>query len=193
MFTGIIQTTAQVSRFEKVLLCVSTGFKDLELGESVAVNGVCLTVAEVTPAGEALFHVSPETLACTNLSSLTAGALVNLERALKVSDRLSGHIVQGHVDGLGRITRLDRDGDCWILECELPPELSRYCISKGSIAINGVSLTINTIKQNQISIQLIPHTFSHTEFCNRRTGDPINIEVDVLAKYVERLTVGGRS
>jgi riboflavin synthase len=188
MFTGIIEKQGRVRRPGERLL-VETDYADLALGESVAVNGCCLTVVE-DDGGVALFHLSPETLERTNLGALTEGGTVNLERALQAGARLSGHIVQGHVDGLARLTRVTDEGDCHEIELSLPPSLGRYCVEKGSIALSGVSLTINRVTRQPdgsatISLMIIPHTWTHTTLSSMRIGDQANVEVDILAKYVE--------
>jgi len=210
MFTGIVEKLAPVTRFERgslqatpgAMLTIRTGYSDLALGESVAVDGACLTVLETSPE-ETLFFVSEETLARTRLGTLldrpaaTRGA-VNLERALQLGARLSGHIVQGHVDGLARLKSLTPQGEAYLLEVELPARLARYCVEKGSVTLNGVSLTVNRIARETgpraetatLSITLIPHTWSHTNLGALRPGDPLNVEVDVLAKYVESLFPG---
>jgi riboflavin synthase len=203
MFTGIIQNVARLTRIENAQkLTIATGFKDLEMGESIAVNGVCLTVVHLDSEGMAEFFVSPETLDKTNLGSQAAGARVNLERAVSLSTRLSGHLVQGHVDGVGRLASVEKQGsgpsgsggESYLTRFEIPARLARYCVEKGSIALNGVSLTINRVEghgENRdtalVSITLIPHTWEHTQFQDAKPGDPVNVEVDVLAKYVEKL------
>ena len=198
MFTGIIQSVAPISRIEQagesIRLRLDSGFTDLESGESIAVNGVCLTVAEFDKAGDALFFVSPETLDKSNLGRLKEGARVNLERAVTLSTRLSGHLVQGHVDGLGKLVSIEPRSESYFLKFEIPARLARYCVEKGSIALNGVSLTINALERGAgadsaiVSITLIPHTWTHTQFSSMRPGDAVNVEVDVLAKYVENLS-----
>lgn len=203
MFTGIIQNVAPVTQVEatrdSTRLRVATGFADLEPGESIAVNGVCLTVTEFDTRGDALFFVSPETLSKSNLGSLATGSRVNVERAVTLGTRLSGHLVQGHVDGMGKLVSVETQGapggESYLVRCEIPRGLARYCVDKGSIALNGVSLTINRIEEEKtrdedravVSITLIPHTWAHTQFRDARAGDAINVEVDVLAKYVEKL------
>jgi riboflavin synthase len=196
MFTGIIQNLGQVvsTQVEKgsVRARIATGFYDLEPGESVAVNGACLTV-ESLERSEADFFISPETLARTNLAALKSGSRVNLERALTPQSRLSGHFVQGHVDGLGRWSgsRLAPDGESREIQVELENGQRRYLVEKGSVALNGVSLTINSIRDQggkvEIGITLIPHTWAQTNLQDLREGDSINVEVDLLAKYVESL------
>ena len=199
MFTGIISELGTVSKLHRataateILLELKSGgkksFHDVVLGESIAVNGVCLTVAEpFTPGSETFsFYVSPETLEKTQFSQLTIGDRVNLERSLRASERLSGHIVQGHVDGIAFIESIDKRGEAYSVKFRLPETLSKYCIVKGSICLNGVSLTINEIEGSLISIMMIPHTWEHTQFHQSRVKDSVNLEVDVLAKYVEKL------
>lgn len=201
MFTGIIQNVAQVRSVEarggqkagELVMLVETGFDALELGESIAVNGVCLTVAEFSSDGLCSFHVGPESMRLTSLGQVKTNSQVNLERALRASDRLSGHWVQGHVDGLAQIAAITEEGESYRLDLDIPAELGRYLVKKGSIAVNGVSLTINQLVDDReaslakVSIQLIPHTWKHTSFATSRAGDKVNIEVDILAKYVERL------
>jgi riboflavin synthase len=195
MFSGIIERPAPVEAAERrghaVALILDTGWNDLELGESIAVNGVCLTVTEFGSTGLATFFVSSETLARSNLGRLTAGETVNLERSVRLDSRISGHLVQGHVDGRATLTSITPDGDAYRLELALPAELARYCVEKGSIALDGISLTINSVIDGPgvagIGITIIPHTWEHTNLKTARPGDEINVEVDVMAKYVERL------
>ncbi len=204
MFTGIIEKIGRVREIETrsvaaglgatagVRLTIETGFEDLELGESVAVNGVCLTVAEAArlPGRDGLttlFFVSQETLARTSLGQLQSGSQVNLERALPAAGRLSGHIVQGHVDGMATVREVRAEGECFALELELAPGLGRYCVEKGSIALDGVSLTLNSVEGERIRVLLIPHSWTHTRFPELRPGDAVNVEVDILAKYMEKL------
>ena len=196
MFTGIIENIGSVLNAEfrdgQCNVLVATGYKDLVLGESIAVNGICLTVAEANDKGDAQFFISEETLARTNFSKLQTGSKLNLERAMQPLARMGGHYVQGHVDGLAAITQIETGDEHHKLSISLPPSLARYCVEKGSIAVNGVSLTINKIlsdKQEKfmISLLLIPHTWKHTNFSELHEGDAVNIEVDILAKYVERL------
>lgn len=191
MFSGIIEKTGKVVRVDRrndsSVLLVETGFQDLVLGESVAVNGVCLTAAEFGKPGEAVFFVSPETMERTSFQSLAPGSLVNLERALKLGDRLSGHIVQGHVDGVAYCRMIEERSEARYVEFEIPENLRRYTVEKGSITLDGVSLTVNTLRDSRISIMLIPHTWNHTRFSQMQTGDRLNVEVDVIAKYTERL------
>lgn len=200
MFTGIIQNQGKIVFFERVdqsiRIQVDTGFQDLELGESVCVNGVCLTVVESTRSGEASFFISHETIERSNLGSLSKDSLLNLERALTLQTRISGHLVQGHVDGQARLIDTKKNSDSYDLTFEIPNELSRYCIEKGSISLNGISLTINSIYSNLnqenctstfVRVTIIPHTWSHTNLSQLSIGDWVNIEVDLIAKYTERL------
>lgn len=197
MFSGIIETVGHVQAVGEAeqarRLTLQTGFADLDLGESVAVNGVCLTVTRRDAAGVADFFVSPETLERSNLALVAAGDQVNLERSVTLATRLSGHLVQGHVDGKARLSAAVQDGEARRIELTLPSELRPFCVEKGSIALNGVSLTLNSVDavgadgRFAIGITLIPHTWAHTNLQHCAIGDEINVEVDVLAKYVERL------
>jgi len=198
MFTGIIERQGKVlnleSQGDSLKILVASGYSDLELGESVAVNGVCLTVAELpsSSSGDASFFISSESLQRTNLGSLKLGSLLNLERALTLQTRLSGHLVQGHVDGKAKLLEIVPGSESYPMSFELPEELSRYCVEKGSITMNGVSLTINSATETvgnrvRVDVRLIPHTWSHTNLSQLAPGDFVNIEVDILAKYVERL------
>jgi riboflavin synthase len=195
MFSGIIERLGTVRHVvptpSERVLTVDTGIPDLTHGESVAVNGVCLTVTRFTTEGEADFHVSGETQARTALPRLTKGARVNLERAITPASRLSGHIVQGHVDGVGQLISVEPDGQSFRLAVAVPAALRRYVVEKGSIALDGISLTVNAIgpvgKTFPIHLMIIPHTWTHTGLSGLAAGDPLNIEVDVLAKYVETL------
>ena len=197
MFSGIIEKVGEVRAVApeggSLKITLATGFGDLELGESVAVNGVCLTVTRRDPAGEADFFVSPETIARSNLGRLARGAPVNLERAVSLSTRMSGHLVQGHVDGKAILTACADEGGAWALAMSLPAALRPYCVEKGSIALDGVSLTLNQVGEVgpdgrfAIGLTLIPHTWTQTGLHARDLGDDVNVEVDVMAKYVEQL------
>jgi len=158
----------------------------LRVGESVAVNGVCLTVTEVEREGFRA-QLSAETLRRTTFGQLRAGRLVNLERALRPSARLGGHIVQGHVDGIGRFLDRRPEGESWIFRFAFPTDLRRYLVVKGSIAVDGISLTIAGLSETWFEVAIIPHTWRMTNLRELRPGDGVNLEVDVLAKYVERM------
>lgn len=197
MFSGIIEKLGCVSAAQRekgaLALELETGYGDLELGESVAVNGVCLTVTEFKPSGLARFFVSPETLDRTNLGGLQSGALANLERSVRLETRLSGHLVQGHVDGIAVLEAVVAESGSRRVAFSVPNQLARFCVEKGSIALNGISLTINGIEaaadygRSRISITIIPHTWEHTNLHAVQAGQAVNVEVDVIAKYVERL------
>ncbi len=193
MFTGIIQAVCPIRWVEDAAgtierrIAVETPFSDLKLGESIAVNGACLTVAK-SEGTVAQFHLSSETVKLTSLGALTKDRRCNLERALCVGDSLSGHWVQGHVDGLGSVKRVVPEGESYRVEIELEDKLRRYCVDKGSITIDGTSLTINQVSNDTgtILLQIIPHTWQETIFSDYQRGDLVNVEVDILAKYVEQ-------
>lgn len=195
MFSGIIERLARVQAAEplgaSLKIGIATGYPDLELGESVAVNGVCLTVTALAPEGVAEFFLSPETLARSTLGALVAGTLVNLERSVRLETRLSGHMVQGHVDGQARLAGKSEEAGAYRLDFAMDAALARYCVAKGSIALNGISLTINTIETAdggaKVGVMIIPHTWDHTNLHALAVGQAVNVEVDVIAKYVERL------
>ena len=190
MFSGIIGALGQViSLHSGARLSVDAGHMDLEglrSGESISVNGTCLTVAG--SSGSRLdFDISAETLACTTLGELRAGDKVNLERALRVGDRLGGHLVSGHVDGRGRILTIMPEGNSIRFEIEVAPELSQYLCRKGSVAVDGVSLTVNTVSGARFCVHIIPHTMEQTRFSCYRPGSSVNLEMDQMARYAERL------
>jgi riboflavin synthase len=192
MFTGLIENTGRVAAFERRgeagLLRVETALPvgEIAIGDSVAVNGVCLTVT-ATGATAITFDVSPETISRSTFRSLRAGAVVNLERALRLGDRLGGHIVTGHIDCCGRLTRSETRSGNRILEFALPPEHARYLVEKGSVTIDGISLTVNKAGAAGFFVNIIPHTFAKTTLADLRPGDEVNIEADIIGKYVERL------
>jgi riboflavin synthase len=157
---------------------------DVKIGDSIAVNGVCLTAVHLD-ATHFEVHVSKETLSCT--VGLDSPRLVNLEKALRYSDRLGGHLVSGHVDGIGQTLRFEQLGDCWQLVIRAPNNLARYIAVKGSIAIDGVSLTVNTVDKDTFSVNLIPHTLEVTTLKQLGVGSRVNLEIDVIARYVERM------
>lgn len=191
MFTGLVESLGKVvsleSLGEQARLEISIPFAaELALGDSVAVNGCCLTVAGI--AGEAVhFDVLAQTLRVTSLGVLAAGFTVNLERALRLGDRLGGHFVQGHVDAVGQVVSLEENGQDHVLEVSLPEEIHRLCVAKGSIAIDGISLTIADLKDASAVFWITPHTFSHTNLRDAQTGNAVNLEADMLAKHVARL------
>ena len=187
MFTGIIEETGRVKTVtnNKITILAKTVLEGTQVGDSISVNGVCLTV---TSFGSDYFEadVSPETLRVTALSELKTGSYVNLERAVQAGARLGGHIVSGHIDGVGRGKFVRKNGDFYNIGIELPSELTKYVAKKGSIAVNGISLTVADIEENGVSIAVIPHTFENTNLKDFKVGDFVNIETDILAKYVEK-------
>lgn len=193
MFTGIIEEVGEITEisdagdFRTLRVRARTVMSDLEVGSSIAVNGVCLTARSITRTNFSA-DLSRETLNRTSLGTLAQGSIVNLERPMRADSRFGGHIVQGHVDGVGRIRRFDREGDAWDLEVEYPEAGSRYVIEKGSICVDGVSLTVASLQGSSIfSVAIIPHTFENTNLKAAKPDDPVNLEFDVLAKYVERM------
>jgi riboflavin synthase len=188
MFTGIIEELGIVERAgARLKILCSKVLEDSREGSSIAVNGVCLTAVDLKADCFAA-DLAPETLRRSNLGDLRAGSRVNLERPLSLSDRLSGHIVQGHVDGTGELLSLEELGDNnWWLRVRIPPELDRYLVYKGSIAIDGISLTIAQLNGDILSVTVIPHTYLNTTVGSRRPGDRLNLECDMLAKHVEKL------
>jgi riboflavin synthase len=193
VFTGIVRERGRVLEAEengggvRLRIAAPHTSASASLGDSVSVSGVCLTAVAVDD-GELAFDAVPETLARTTLAEVAAGAEVNLEPALRAGEPLGGHYVQGHVDGTGRVRSLEPEGDGARLWLDVPPELRRYCVEKGSLAVDGVSLTIAGLDEQGVAIALVPHTLSETTLAALRPGDRVNLEADVLAKYVERLT-----
>jgi len=196
MFTGIIEGVGRIAALEArggdVRLRVEVGtlpFEAVQPGESIAVNGVCLTVVEFD-AGSFAADASNETLSLTTLGTLQVGAPVNLERAMRPTDRLGGHLVSGHVDGVGRVLAIVEDARAQRWRFAAPAALLRYVAKKGSICVDGVSLTVNEVDADGFEVALIPHTVSHTAFAQTRVGDAVNLEIDLVARYVERLLAG---
>jgi len=192
MFTGLIEDCGSVRAIrrsgEAAVLTVVTGLPvgDIVLGESIAVNGACLTV---TAIGADCFDadMSPETVTRTTLGRLRVGQPVNLERALRFGDRLGGHLVTGHVDAVGKVRSRQREQNAVILEIEAPPACLRYLVEKGSVALDGISLTVNTVASDSFKLSIIPHTLEITALKNCAAGQEVNIETDLIGKYVERL------
>ena len=192
MFTGIIQAVGKIDEFETrgsdarmVIAAGDLDLGDVAVGDSIAVNGVCLTTIALTPTSFTV-DVSAETLRCTE--GFAAGAEVNLEKAMRPIDRLGGHIVSGHVDGVGTVARFEAVGESHLLEIDAPASLARYIAPKGSITVQGVSLTVNRVAGVRFDINLIPHTLAMTTLKHLKQGSRVNLEIDMVARYVERLT-----
>ena len=191
MFTGLVQDIGRVESVaggaEGARLRIATRLgAEIGLGDSIAVNGVCLTATEADASGFATEAMN-QTLDVTVIGALAPDTRVNLELATRADERLGGHIVQGHADGSGRVLELADDGFARRIRVELPPELMRYVVDKGSVALNGVSLTVSTLGDTWVEVSLIPETLERTNLGDAAPGDPLNVEVDVIAKYVERL------
>ena len=191
MFTGIIAAVGRVAKVTPASggsrVEIDTGslaLADVAAGDSIAVNGVCLTVVALAP-GQFSVDVSAATLSCT--AGFEPGAEVNLEKALRLADRLGGHLVSGHVDGVGAVTRFDAVGGSTLLEIEAPSELARYIARKGSITVQGISLTVNRVEDRRFAVNLIPHTLEQTTLKHLQPGARVNLEVDLMARYAERL------
>jgi riboflavin synthase len=190
MFTGIVEEVGRVVGAADLRLEVACGFGDLFIGDSIAVNGVCLTIMELADLGDEITfaaELSEETLARTSLGTLTVGSPVNLERPVPAGGRLGGHVVQGHVDGTGLVRSLEPQEGSVVMWIQAPRGLRRYLVDKGSVAVDGVSLTVAGLEEGAFSVALIPHTLTSTTLHSRVPGDVVNLEVDILAKYVESL------
>jgi len=191
MFTGIVEAQGAVSKCmstgKDVRVSISAGtldLSDVRVGDSIAVSGCCLTVVNLESESFDV-DVSQETLSCT--AGFAAGDAVNLEKSLRLSDRLGGHLVSGHVDGVGEVVQMVRLGESWLLEVRMPPPLTKYLARKGAITVNGVSLTVNRVEDDRFAVNLIPHTVAVTNLQSLVSGSRVNLEVDLLARYVERL------
>ncbi len=192
MFTGIIQAIGRIEQYDArgadarmVIAAGGLSLEDVTTGDSIAVNGVCLTAVALT-AERFTVEVSAETLRCT--TGFAPLAEVNLEKALRLADRLGGHLVSGHVDGVGTVLHFAAVGESHRLEIDAPPELARYIVRKGSITVNGVSLTVNTVDATRFTLNLIPHTLAMTTLQQLAAGSRVNLEVDMIARYVERMS-----
>jgi riboflavin synthase len=197
MFTGIVEEAGRVERIRpgarstELVIRPRKLTRSLQPGGSLAVNGTCLTV--VGKAGGCVrFDVLNETLRCTNLGDLRPGSLVNLERPLRANAGLDGHFVLGHVDGRGTVRRYEKEGKDYVLEVAAPPEVMRYIVPKGSVAVDGISLTVAKVGRDWFRIWIIPHTHEITNLRQRRAGDLVNLEADIIGKYVEKLLAGRR-
>ena len=198
MFTGLIEGIGQIRDIRlnggdmNIFIIPLFDMSDCHIGDSVAVNGVCLTVMEMND-GLFMMYASGETISRTTLGGLRQGSEVNLERALRLSDRLGGHIVSGHVDGIGKITLKKQVKQSWLLGLTIDEKLSRYTIEKGSITIDGISLTINVCQNGYFEVNIIPETSSSTTLLKKKIGDTVNIETDLIAKYIEKLFIKERT
>ena len=199
MFTGIIEAVGQIQRMQPrggdVRLYVQTGkldLTDVKLGDSIAVNGVCLTAVEL-PGDGFWADVSQETIRRSALSQLKEGSRVNLEKALTPSSRLGGHLVSGHVDGVGKVLSLEQDARSWHFRIEAPASLAKYIAEKGSITVDGISLTVNAVEGAIFHLNIVPHTMQETVMGDYQPGTAVNLEVDVIARYLERLLLGDKA
>ena len=192
MFTGIVEELGTVGSIKSGVLIVDASLvlDDLDVKDSICVNGACLTVTELTGTGFQV-DVVPETLRRTNLGELTSGSKVNLERSVQMGGRLGGHIVQGHVDGTGKISSIAEDGDAYLYSFAVSPELSRYIVQKGFICVDGISLTVVDCADDEFTVTLIPYTREHTVLGTKSEGNKVNLEADIMAKYIEKLSNGG--
>ena len=202
MFTGIIEEAGVVERIEpaadsiELTVRADKCVRGLKIGDSLAVNGCCLTAVKVSGRGKSKlvrFDLLQETWKRTNLQFAKPGALVNLERPLRANAELGGHFVTGHIDGLGKIIRWERSGQDHVLDIAAPPEVMRYVVFKGSIAVDGISLTVAGVKKKEFRIWIIPHTYKNTALRERKVGDAVDLEADLLGKYVEKFTGYGRA
>ena len=192
MFTGIVEEvgTIRSAQLGRLVVSAKTVIEDTKKGDSIAVNGACLTVTELSSDSFSV-DVMPETLRCTSLGLLRPGDAVNLERALAVGSRMGGHFVQGHIDGVGKVLSATREGEALVVGYGAPPEIMRYVVEKGFIAVDGVSLTVVECDDTSFKVSLVGYTMKNTDLGGKRAGDVVNLEVDIIAKYVERLHGGG--
>ena len=192
MFSGIVEEMGAIKSVHtglggaRLAILASSILENIQIGESISVSGACLTVMEFGEQDFAV-DVSTETLNKTTLGSAVAGVPVNLERAMRLNERIGGHLVTGHVDGIGMIQRREQDGNAIQFVIEVPDEIARYCVKKGSITVEGISLTINEVSDNSFAIAIIPHTAKVTTMGLKQVGDTVNLETDLIGKYVERL------
>jgi riboflavin synthase len=199
MFTGIIEEVGKVVKIEqrgenrRITIDAASVSGELKTGDSVAVSGVCLTALNINPKSFSAY-LAPETWARTSFSRMHEGALVNLELPMQANGRFGGHIVQGHVDGVGKLIELQRiaNSENWWLHIQMPPEIEKYTVFKGSVSIEGISLTVAKLEQNICTVAIIPHTVERTNLGSLNPGDPVNLEADLIAKYVEKM-MSGRS
>ncbi len=198
MFTGIIESMGTVGAVRKqgklFILTIGSALdlSDTKVGDSVSVDGVCLTVVGIS-GGSFSVEATPETISRSTLRNATKGFPVNLERALRLTDRLGGHLVQGHVEGTGRVRRATHNADGLIIEIDVDPSMMRYLIDKGSVAVDGISLTVNSLTQAGFTVNIIGHTEHETTLGGKKPGSEVNIETDIIGRYIERLLTGQKS
>ena len=194
MFTGIISAIGKIAELEQrqgdvrvSIRAPELGFDDVRLGDSIACNGVCLTAVELIDQGF-IADVSVETLSLTTIENWEVGTGINLEKAMQATDRFGGHIVSGHVDGIGEVVSLHEDARSWRFNIKVPQNLAKYIAQKGSITVDGTSLTVNAINGSELELNIVPHTMLHTIISDYQVGTKVNLEVDLIARYLERLT-----
>lgn len=199
MFTGIISAIGDITNLEQragdARLTIRTGnlsLADVQLGDSIACNGACLTVIELTGEGF-VADVSVETLNLTTICNWQTGSRINLEKAMRATDRLGGHIVSGHIDGIGEVMALEEDARSWRFRMRAPREIAKYIAHKGSITLDGTSLTVNIVDGAEFELNIIPHTMTHTVLGDYKVGSKVNLEVDLVARYLERLLLGDKA
>jgi len=199
MFTGIISAIGDIANLEQrdgdVRLTIRTGnlsLSDVQLGDSIACNGACLTAVELTGEGF-VADVSVETLNLTTIGNWKTGSRINIEKAMQASDRFGGHIVSGHVDGIGEVVSLEEDARSWRFRIRAPRELAKYIAHKGSITLDGTSLTINKVEGSEFELNIVPHTMTQTVMGDYKAGTQVNLEVDLVARYLERLLLGDKA
>lgn len=199
MFTGIISAIGDITNLEEragdARLTIRTGnlsLADVQLGDSIACNGACLTVIELTGEGF-VADVSVETLNLTTICNWQTGSRINLEKAMRATDRLGGHIVSGHIDGIGEVMALEEDARSWRFRMRAPREIAKYIAHKGSITLDGTSLTVNIVDGAEFELNIIPHTMTHTVMGDYKVGSKVNLEVDLVARYLERLLLGDKA
>jgi len=199
MFTGIISAIGDITNLEEragdARLTIRTGnlsLADVQLGDSIACNGACLTVIELTGEGF-VADVSVETLNLTTIGNWQTGSRINLEKAMRATDRLGGHIVSGHIDGIGEVVALEEDARSWRFRIRAPHEIAKYIAHKGSITLDGTSLTVNIVDGAEFELNIIPHTMTHTVMGDYKVGSKVNLEVDLVARYLERLLLGDKA
>ena len=199
MFTGIISAIGDIASLEErggdVRLTIRSGnlnLTDVQLGDSIACNGACLTAVELTGEGF-VADVSVETLNLTTIGNWQTGSRINMEKAMQATDRFGGHIVSGHVDGIGEVVALEEDARSWCFRLRAPREIAKYIAHKGSITVDGTSLTVNVVEGAEFELNIVPHTMQHTVMGDYKVGTKVNLEVDLVARYLERLLLGDKA